>query len=87
MQDVDLHKKSPPLLGPEVRLDAELVDGLNHTAEVVAKDFAQDLVDLSRLRPTPYPLPEFRLYHAERGFTIRPLVIMPGELRRGPDNS
>ena len=43
----------------------------------MAKHLTQSLVGLSRNGLAPQSVPELRLYHAERGFHVAALVIMP----------
>src|ERR1041385_178995 len=64
---------------PKLRLQIQLKHALNQTTDVVAEYLAKRLVDLRRLCLTPQRIPELRLYHVERAFNIRPLVIVRHE--------
>ena len=52
------------------------MDGLNDAAKVVAQNLAECFVDLSSQCPTAQPLPKLRFDHVERGFDVRPLVVV-----------
>ena len=62
-----LHKNS---LRSEVNFDAEFVDGLNDTAQVVAEDFTEGFVSAARGCLAPQAFPELGLYHAESRFDV-----------------
>lgn len=64
------------LASPEGRLKPKLVDALDKDTDVMAKHFAQDLVDLGGRGLSPNRTPELGFYHREGGLDIRPLVVM-----------
>ena len=82
--------KAPPVSGafilrnlfPKLRLQVQLVHALNQAADVVAKDFAQRLVDLRRAGLTPKRVTELRLNHVESGFHVGTLVVVLHEAFR-----
>ena len=48
------------------------MNGLNNTAQIVAKHLAQGFVNLRREHPASESLSKLRLDHVERGFDVRP---------------
>src|ERR1051325_9357395 len=63
------------ICAPESRLNAELENRLNETADIVTKNLAQSFVDLRALRLTAQPVTELRLDHAESCLNVREFVI------------
>jgi hypothetical protein len=59
------------------RFDAKLIYALNYTAQIVAEDFTKGFVSLGNRSLALDALSEFRFNHAECGFTVAALVIVP----------
>jgi hypothetical protein len=64
---------------PKCRTDTEFVHLLNHTADVVADDFAQHFVDHGHVRFAANVIAELGLDHRERGLHVAPLVVVTQE--------
>ena len=61
---------------PEDRFNAKCRVLLNQAAEIVAQQFAQDLIDHSRVGLTHDGIAELPFDRTERGFHIAALMIM-----------
>jgi hypothetical protein len=65
-----------PLESPEGRLKPQFVYALNKHADIMAKHFTQNFIDLSGGSLSPNRTAELCLYHREDGLHIRPLVVV-----------
>lgn len=61
---------------PKLSVDSKLKERANQTAEVVAEDLGQNLVDLRRGRLGANPRAKLSLNHRKGRFHIRPLVVV-----------
>jgi hypothetical protein len=65
---------------PELRLDAELIDGLDDAAEVMAEHLAKHFVGLRDGRLASQPLAKLSLNHGERSLHVRAFVVVLHEI-------
>ena len=64
------------LYGPELRLQIKLVHALNKTADIVAENFKERLVDLRDLGSASQTISKLRLDHREGRFDVAALVVL-----------
>lgn len=64
----------------KVGLDSEFVNALNDATNIVAEYFAKRLVDLCRFVFAADRVPELGFNHAESGFVVAALMVVPHEL-------
>ena len=57
-------------LFPESRFDAEFVNGLNETTEVMGEHFAESFIDLRCARLAAEPVAKLGLDHRESSFDV-----------------
>lgn len=60
----------------KIRADSQFIRYLNQAADIVAKHFAQHFVFHGRVGLAANVIPELPFNHADRGFHVRPLVIV-----------
>jgi hypothetical protein len=64
---------------PKSRLKPQFIDTLDKAVDIMTKYLAQDLVHLSDGGFSPNRSSKLGFYHTERGFDVRPLVVMKHE--------
>ena len=64
----------------KLRNDAKLMTLLDQTANIVANNFAKNLIDHGHIRFAPYMIAKLCLDHRKGTLNIAALVVMPQEL-------
>lgn len=65
---------------PKLRVDSKLEESRDQAAEVMTKDLRENLVDLRGRRLGANARTKLGLDHMERGFHVRPLMVVLKEL-------
>ena len=61
------------------RINPEFVNLMNEYRQVVTQDLAKSFVDHRSIGLGAQAVTKFALHHAERGFNVRPLVVVRQE--------